>query len=190
MFHGPITAITFLDDSDAVLYGTGTELHLHDGSRWQSWPCLAKDRLHGITALSRSPDCWHLLLSGGRQLVLAQLSLQSQSFTIIKRHFLPDRILSTAFYQQTHVLVCTAHNTVWLLDLANLNFVKQVDCIEQPLLWSARFSSSDYDSLDDVLLACGAILQEVLVWRPFVSVQIERRFVGHQVGRSAKAFLA
>ena len=63
--------------------------------------------------------------------------------------------------------------------------MSEMHCVERPLLWSACFSHTVYETDSDVLVAAGTIMNEILLWRPFTGegapVELERRFEGHTV---------
>ena len=53
--------------------------------------------------------------------------------------------------------------------------------MERPLLCSACFSLGTYTDKQDVYLAVGSIMNEIIIWKPFAGSVVERRFIGHDV---------
>jgi hypothetical protein len=111
------------------------------------------------------------------------LNQQTEALDTRATAFLPDRILAAAFLHDDQALVLTAHNVLHVLHLSTLAIAESIACTEQPLLWSAAFSRLHYDDLKAVKSACGAIMQEIIVWSPFASRTPQRLFTGHNVRR-------
>ena len=55
--------------------------------------------------------------------------------------------------------------------------------MEQPALWSAAFTKSLYRdaNLNEITIAVGSIMQEVLIWKPFKNQPVSHRLISHKV---------
>jgi hypothetical protein len=90
-------------------------------------------------------------------------------------------------FQTSSILLITSHNTLLRYEISsNLahapTLIQELHCEERPLLWSACFSQAHYGVKEDVHVAVGTIMNEILVWRPFLDEgRTERRFIGHHV---------
>lgn len=155
---------------------------------------LNKERIHVLascpSSLSEPEAAHHLIIGAGRQLVHALYQPRaSQPFHIKSRKLLDDVILAASFHcdPQTMLLsalVATAHHSVLRLNLssADLQTLQHLHCQKRPLLWSSAFSKTLYHGeLSDVHLVSGSILQEVLLWRPFVTEEVAQTLSGHNV---------
>lgn len=88
--------------------------------------------------------------------------------------------------QNGSVALLTSHNTLLVYDLltngTKLQLASELHCDERPLLWSACFTKAYYNRMEEIYVAVGTIMNEILVWRPFVTQgQVERRLIGHHV---------
>lgn len=88
--------------------------------------------------------------------------------------------------QNDSVVLITSHNTLLVYDLSTngtkSQLASELHCDERPLLWSACFTKACYNRMEEIYIAVGTIMNEILVWRPFVGQgQVERRLIGHHV---------
>lgn len=167
----PITSVAFLNYSQHVLAGSGTcLLAIHLSTKVETvWNVLSKNPIHLILPGSAST----VFIAGGREIVYGKVNPTEGTFEALSKRNLHDWILAAAYLGKTHIILATASNTILVLFLPDLETTQTVFCHERPFLWSASSTQTHYETLESVRLAVGTIMQNVLIWSPFVSTSVQ-----------------
>lgn len=90
--------------------------------------------------------------------------------------------------QDDRVIFITAHNSLLTYTLPTSSATPilsgVLDSALRPLLWCAAFSKLSYGEMEDVLLAGGSMLGDILLWRPTSSSPVApepTKLLGHKV---------
>ncbi|XP_069793436.1 tRNA (34-2'-O)-methyltransferase regulator WDR6 isoform X2 [Narcine bancroftii] len=192
--RSPITALQIV--GDFILSGEGASVLLypldaaHGHSKKLSCDVLRNYRVHGIEPRDGVSDPTLLAVFGGKGVAVLELNTQGDEPVLRpagQLYELHDWIWDLRWLQDsnqpaTYFALALSHNSVALCDYWARRILRQVNCDEKCILYSARFVGCSWDEL---VLVAGTVFNQLVLWRmqgPTDSkgrVQTERRISGH-----------
>ncbi|XP_062614048.1 tRNA (34-2'-O)-methyltransferase regulator WDR6-like isoform X2 [Saccostrea cucullata] len=182
---GPVTALQIITDN-FVLAGIGSYLHTLDISQQRSISCelvLPCRCIHGIRAFKGQLESSTLAVFGEKSITVIDFHLpakktQSSAFddetsknacsvtSKVDLTEFEDWIWDVLFLgneKNDNLALALGHNTVILWNWKQNQIVEKVTCVENCILYCAKFINSNWDQ---VLLAAGTVFNEILLWAP------------------------
>ncbi|EER95656.1 WD repeat-containing protein 6 isoform X1 [Sorghum bicolor] len=177
-YLGDVSALSFLPSSPhpLLLAGTGSQLLLYEVGAARlvaSFRVFDGVRVHGIEPRSGGPDSYTLAVFGERRVKLFSLRFGAEAdggevdeARLELEQRLPGFdhwVLDARFLEVDGLLaIGLSDNSVTLWDLSKCSLVTRVKSPEKCLLYSMRMWG---DSVGELLVASGTILNEILIWK-------------------------
>ncbi|XP_061194456.1 tRNA (34-2'-O)-methyltransferase regulator WDR6-like isoform X1 [Saccostrea echinata] len=182
---GPVTALHIITDN-FVLAGIGSYLHTFDISLQRSISCdlvLPCRCIHGIRAFKGKTELPTLAVFGEKSITMIDLHLPAKktqssavddetannAFSVTSKAGLTEfedwiwDALSLDKENSDNLALALGHNTVIRWDWKQRLIVEKVTCVENCILYCAKFINSNWEHL---ILAAGTVFNEILLWAP------------------------
>lgn len=157
--YGPVTGLKIY--KNYVIAGYGPILKIFDQSKGfkliRSEQAFKRNKIH---AISVSKDGKKLFIAGGRSFAVVDLFNVGDTSTITE-HAINEWVVCGEFLTEATLLVLTAHNIIYKIDVETYSIAEQIHCNEKSILYSGSICITEDNH---VYIAAGTVMSGVLIW--------------------------
>ena len=177
--YGPVTAVKFWNNFLFCGYGPRLKIFSVSESLVElvfGEKIFHRNKIHHIAV---SQDGSKVMVSGGRSFaVMATFSTKFQEKAV------NEWIITTEFRDNNRALVLTSHNTVYEIDVSDVEtfcfcLKQKLDCNEKSILYSGSIRVGHQDGRARAVVAAGTVMDGTIVW-DLDSCRIIHRLTDHK----------